>query len=182
MEEIWKPIVGYEDLYEISSFGNVRSLDKYVNCKNNSKRLIKGKVISQFINHGYKIVDLTKNGQRKHCRVHRLVAQAFIPNYDNKEDVNHIDGNKTNNRIENLEWCTRQENIIHALENGLNSSTNYQYAIKVTNKKIYCYETNEIYNSMSEASSILNVPRSYVWRKCHNKTKDYKGYTFKIIE
>ncbi len=126
MQEEWRPIVGYEDLYEISSLGRVRSLDRYTYGKNGSKRLHKGRYLKPFTTHGYKVIDLYKDKKRKHCKVHRLVAEAFILNDDpeNKTDVNHIDGDKSNNAINNLEWCTRRENIMHAFEKGLNTPIN----------------------------------------------------------
>ena len=98
MEEIWKDIKGYEGLYKISNFGNVKSL----NIKRNRKLSI--------TRHGYLYVDLSKNDVRKHFYVHRLVAAAFIDNPDNLPQVNHIDEDKTNNCVSNLEWCDRKYN------------------------------------------------------------------------
>ena len=107
-EEIWRPIVGYEGLYEVSSYGRVRSLDRYVN--NNSFR--KGKVLSPGKDTiGYLFVVLSCNGKCKTIRVHRLVAQAFIPNPDNLPEINHINEDKTDNRVDNLEFCNRKYNI-----------------------------------------------------------------------
>lgn len=104
-EEIWRPIEGYEGLYEVSSYGRVRSLDMYVRCK--SYRLHKGKVLSPIINtNGYLFVGL----QGKRFSVHRLVAQAFIPNPQGLPQVNHIDENKSNNNVDNLEWCDAKYN------------------------------------------------------------------------
>lgn len=93
MREIWKPINGYEGLYEISNTGRVNSL-------------ISGRILKTYPNNkGYLYVRLTKDGQHKAFSVHRLVANAFIPNTERMEQVNHIDGNKQNNYSENLEWC-----------------------------------------------------------------------------
>lgn len=116
--EIWKPIEGYEGLYEVSNRGRVRSLDRYTT--GNRNRLLKGKVLKNRLNElSYCTVQLCLNGKPKSVRVHRLVAKAFIPNPDNKPFVNHIDGNPINNDVLNLEWCTQKENINHAYENGL---------------------------------------------------------------
>lgn len=116
--ETWKEIKGYEGIYEVSNQGRVRSLDRHTTGKRN--RIIKGKVLSQVENFfGYCIVYLCKDGKQKPTRVHRLVAEAFIPNPENKPVVNHKDGNPKNNIIQNLEWCTQAENIQHAHDTGL---------------------------------------------------------------
>lgn len=107
--EIWKDIEGFENRYEISSFGNVRN-------KKTSKVL---KHSNNY--HGYPFVLLRKKGDDKvkNLKIHRLVAEAFIPNPDNLPQVNHKDGNKLNNSVDNLEWCTCQYNIQHSFANGL---------------------------------------------------------------
>lgn len=112
MEEQWKPITGYEGLYEVSNLGNVRSLDRRTRAKNNSTMLRKGCILIPFYEEkkGYYQVTLNKDGKKKHHRVHRLVASAFLENPFNYTDVNHKDENKTNNHVDNLEWCTRKYN------------------------------------------------------------------------
>lgn len=120
MEE-WKDIEGYEGLYQVSDQGNVKSLARK---RNNSKGSYtqKERILKQSnTTTGYKKVELVKNGQKKSLRVHRLVAQAFIPNPENKPEVNHIDGNKTNNFVSNLEWVTSSENTTHAYTAKLSS-------------------------------------------------------------
>lgn len=117
--QLWADIPGYEGLYQINSIGEVRSLPKIRLIRNKqqfySMRLLKAAPT----NNGYLIVSLWKNGEIKRCHIHRLIAETFIPNPLNKEQVNHINGVKSDNRIENLEWATQSENTIHAFKNGL---------------------------------------------------------------
>lgn len=116
MEEIWKDIEGYEGLYQVSNLGKVKSLER----KDRYGRTFKEKIKQlQVDKDGYLRTSLwkEKNGSLK--QVHRLVAVAFIPNEENKPIVNHIDGNKQNNNVKNLEWCTNSENDLHAYRLGL---------------------------------------------------------------
>lgn len=121
MEEIWKVVKGYEGRYQVSNLGNVKSLSRMVNSGNG----VKSKLINEIILkpnitiHGYKIATLWIDGVSGHYSVHRLVATTFIPNPENKPMVNHINCIKTDNRVENLEWVTRQENVTHAVLNKL---------------------------------------------------------------
>lgn len=114
---MWKDIKGYEGLYQVSTDGEVRSLDRYEKSKGNSTRLRKGKIRTLSVDKdGYKKIGLWKDSKVKHFKVHRLVAETFIENPHNYPVVNHIDGNKENNSIENLEWCTVRDNNIHSIE------------------------------------------------------------------
>ena len=98
--EIWKPVVGYEELYEVSNLGRVRSLDRFVNRRNGSFGLKKGKTLKPHINRlGYKMIGLSMDRKYKHYMVHRLVAQAFIPNTENKPCIDHINTDKTDNTV-----------------------------------------------------------------------------------
>lgn len=117
-EEIWKPIEGYEGLYEVSSYGRVRSLDRYVKGRYGNYRLHKGKILSPAKDTtGYLKVVLSCNGKSKTIKVHRLIAQTFILNPDNLPEVNHKDEDKTNNRVENLEFCNRKYNCNYGSRN-----------------------------------------------------------------
>jgi len=115
--EIWKEIIGYEN-YIVSNLGNVLSLPKKVKNKN-GYRETKTRLLVLNNNNGYKYVCFVKDGQKKNYLVHRLVALAFLENTNNYQEVNHKDGNRGNNNVENLEWCTRQQNIDHSWEKGL---------------------------------------------------------------
>lgn len=115
MEEIWKAIPEYEGIYEVSNYGQVRSLDRV----DNKGRKQKGQLLKAcYCDTGYARVNLSKNGKFACYLVHRLVAQAFLMVCNGKTEVNHIDGNKHNNRSDNLEWCSRSENCKHSYSSG----------------------------------------------------------------
>lgn len=120
-EEIWKPVAGFESSHLVSNTGEVKTLDRAVLYRDGGVRKYKGGLLKQCIlkNAGYKYVDLRFEGRRVKSTVHRLVAQAFIPNPENKRTVNHKDGNKLNNHVDNLEWNTYKENIHHAISISL---------------------------------------------------------------
>ncbi|UGO50839.1 HNH endonuclease [Bacillus phage vB_BanS_Sophrita] len=117
--ETWKTVIGYENIYEVSDLGRVRSVDRVVDS-GGRKFLRKGKILGLYKRQEkYLTVSLSKEGKSKTFTVHRLVALHFLDNQDDKLDVNHIDGNKENNHASNLEWVTRSENVIHAHKSGL---------------------------------------------------------------
>lgn len=117
-EEIWKDIHGYEGLYQISNLGRVKSLSRQV--RGTIKRITSDRImVANMGSTGYREVSLSRNGKRAVKKIHRLFAIAFIANPENKPCINHKDGNKLNNDIENLEWCTYSENVRHALKTGL---------------------------------------------------------------
>lgn len=126
MTEIWKDVDGYDGLYQVSNFGRVKSF------KHKTPRILKAKAHTG----GYLRVELYGNGQADGRFIHRLVAQTFIPNPENKPTVNHIDGDKTNNRIENLEWATQHENNQHAVKCGLIKTGGDDYRANATNELV----------------------------------------------
>jgi hypothetical protein len=109
--EIWKDVVGYEGLYQVSNLGRVKSLDRVIIRKDGRKDRIKGRMLKFYNNKGYLYVDICKNGACKKCKVHRLVLQSFSSNPNNLPFVNHKDENKLNNRLCNLEWCDAKYNV-----------------------------------------------------------------------
>ena len=122
-QEYWVPIPGYENYYEISNLANIRSINRSILTKSGYLKPEKERTLTQRIsNKGYLTVTLSKNGQSNTKAVHRLLAQAFIPNPDNKPIINHRNGNKLDNAIDNLEWVTYSENAFHAYRTGLYKS------------------------------------------------------------
>lgn len=115
--EIWKDIKGYEGYYQISNYGDVKSVERNIIGRNRKEIILKGGFDGKYF-----FVILQKNCIKKHFKIHRLVALNFIDNPLNKPEVNHIDGNKLNNHVNNLEWNTMSENQKHAFKIGLNST------------------------------------------------------------
>ena len=135
--ETWRDITGYEGLYKVSNYGNVLSI------KNN-------KILKPVDNHSYKYVHLCDIKHiRRNKSIHRLVAEAFIPTKDKSLQINHKDGNKANNFVDNLEWCTPAENSYHRAK-----------VLKRNTRKVYCIETQQTFDSIQEASEYYHKPQS----------------------
>ena len=176
--EIWKDIEGYEGYYQVSNMGSVQSLNRTCTNKNNKIMTFKGKILKpQNDRCGYLCVLLSLNGIKRNFKIHRLVAQAFIDNSNNKPCVNHKDGNKTNNMVYNLEWCTQQENIAHAIQNTLmNNYGEYSRNATVNNNTVLQI-INDLQNTQQTQNEIA---------KTHNTTIDVifsinKGNTWRHI-
>ena len=174
MEEIWKPVTVdgeiYEN-YEVSNMGRVRSL----NYRHTDKVQVLKPCVST---RGYLLVCLSKNGKRKMCLVHRLVAFAFIEieiendDTENKTEVNHIDENKTNNRVENLEWCNREQNNNHGTRT------------ERTSKKVRCVETGEVFESIHEVERKLGLSKGNICECCNGKgnRKTCGGFHWEYVD
>lgn len=172
--EIWKDIPNYENLYQVSNQGNVKSV-----C---SSKMLK----SSPNNCGYYKVELYKNKKSKVFYVHRLVAISFIPNPENKKQVNHIDGNKANNNVSNLEWCTASENQIHAINHNLRERSpmiGRKGYMHPTSKKILQYDKSgnfiREWDCVSDAAKSLNIRSGCISNNLCQRTKSSKGYIWK---
>lgn len=169
--EIWKDINGYEGKYQVSNKGQVKSIAK-------NKELILKQSFKNKRGCSYPKVNLyDKYGKGKSYRVHRLVAETFIPNPYNLPCVNHIDGDKTNNNVSNLEWCSYSENTKHAYDTNL-ILPHMQKAIEKQKRKILCHQNNKVYNSITEAGKELNLNISKISLVCKGARTHTGGYTF----
>lgn len=194
-EEIWRPIKGYETYYEVSNFGNVRSLDRVNINSDGVKRLLKGKIRRPAKDKdGYLICDLHKNLKGKTFKVHRLVAQAFLPNPDNLPQVNHKDEYKTNNFIflkkdgsvdldkSNLEWCDGKYNANYGTRNeriGEKQLNSTKRSKPVLQLDINTGRVISEYPSVMEAARKLNINQGGISNCCNGKCKTYKGFKWK---
>ena len=169
--EIWKPIPNYETQYEVSSYGNVRSLCRTVYDERGYYKNLKGKPLKLSVNGKkglsvyYRVTLKRKNGEVSHREyIHRLVATLFINNPDNKPEVNHKDGNKFNNKVDNLEWITGLENKRHAINIGLMNKK----------KPVINIKTGKVYPSCAEAANKIGCCYQHLSRMmrglCDNKT------------
>ena len=167
MTEIWKDIPGYEGLYQVSNLGRVKSLSRIVNY-GGRKRKTTEKILKQNISRRYNSVQFQKCG--KTITVHRLVANAFISNPENKPQINHINGIRADNRAENLEWCTQSENQKHAYKIGLQkgfSCNHFTRKISVFRDEVLIKK----YDSITECSVDMGLRYNSILRVLYGKRK-----------
>ena len=170
-EEIWCPIKGFEGLYEVSNYGRVRSI-----------KFGKEKILKTSRNtNGYLFVSIRKNGHRKNCRVHRLVAETFIPNPSNLSEINHLDEDKDNNLVQNLEWCDRKSNCNFGTRNKRISQ-------KLTNgklsKSVIQYSKNgefiKEWQSLHDIERNLNYSKGNISSCCTGRRKNAYNFIWKF--
>lgn len=186
--EIWKDIKNYEGIYQISNLNKVKSLSRILLDITGRKQAIKERIMVQSINNsGYKYVPLSKNNSVINHHIHRLMAETFIANTENKPQINHIDSNKLNNNLTNLEWCTQSENIIHAFNNGkiipwLKGKKGKEVPFS---KPLVQLDLNDNliceYDSIASANRITNIDKGDISKVCNNKRKLAGGYKWKFI-
>jgi hypothetical protein len=153
--EIWKDVVDFEGFYQVSNLGRVQSCDRIVVRNGQGDMNMKGKMMAKYQStFGYCPISLYKDGKCKKTMVHIVVAHAFIGERPLKNDINHIDGDKSNNSVSNLEYCTRSENMIHAFQSGLCKNTNKKQKTGFNAVKwmVMNEETGIFYESIAEAA------------------------------
>lgn len=172
IKEIWRPVIEFEGLYEISNFGRVKSIEKSVN-NNGGLQYRKEKILKPHRNiHGYLQVDLSKNKTFTKT-IHRMVALAFIPNPMNKAQVNHKDGNKINNFVDNLEWATPSENTLHSVR-VLGKRPIGKPVLQIKNNKVVAE-----FNSTRDAQRFTGITSGNISNVCLGKTKTAGGYIWR---
>lgn len=165
-QEIWKDIPGYDGMYQVSNLGRVKS---YMNQYGHGIRFMNGELTKT----GYIQVSLTKRGKQQRFKIHRLVAMAFIPNPDSLPQINHKNETKTDNRVENLEWCTAKYNV------------NYGSCIQrrsITNgKSVRCTDTGNIFYSCGDAARKMGLDFSHIAKCCRSELSAHKGFHFEFV-
>ena len=168
MTEEWKDIIGYEGLYQVSNLGRVKSMNRVIYYSDGRKFNYYSQILKVNINkrnYNNNIVHLYKNGIRKAIPVHRLVATSFIVNNDNLPEVNHIDGNRNNNKVENLEWSSRKDNMKHAFDNGLINNIGINHG-----------------NNIYAESQIIEVKKLLLLKLPHKQIEEITGVKKGTIE
>lgn len=189
MEEIWKDIPGYEGLYQVSNIGRVLKPQHGAMFGKHLRKFPQKFLKPKDNGHGYLLVSITLNKKSKNKYIHRLVAEAFIVKPKGKTQINHIDGVKANNRVENLEWCTGSENNIHAYKTGLRRATGACAFGRIDPKRkrvqklsIDCLSVLAEYESISHAAKDNDTSQSRITRSCQSfPNKRVKNFRYKFI-
>lgn len=185
-KEIWRPVVDYEGFYEVSSIGRVKSLSRLVTQKSGQKYMIGERILHPGIqNKGYEFVCLCRNGITKLKLVHQLVGVAFIPNPNNKPFIDHINGNRRDNRVENLRWCTAKENSNFELarKHASDAILGKTGILCPNSKSVSQYTIDGKYirtfGSGCEAEREIGIAHGRISLVCRGKRKTTGGYIWK---
>lgn len=166
--EVWKDIPNYEGIYQASNLGRIKSINP---CNRGKDIIMSDKPVSP---NDYKKVCFKRGGKQKTFLVHRLIAITFIPNPNSYPVVNHKNENKSDNRVENLEWCDYSYNASYG-------SKKHNQTVKL-GKKVLCVELNLQFLSFGEASRYLNIPYQNISKCCHGKVKTAGGYHWELLD
>lgn len=185
--EEWRDIDGYEGLYQVSKLGRVKSLERRV-WNGNSYYIKPEKILkNNLMKNGYCRVTLTKDGKQEQYYIHRLVATAFLPNDDGLPEVDHIDANPRNNRIDNLRWVTHLTNMHHCVEMGRNYdgtanllSRNARIKTSLKLRKPVLRSDGRVFNSVKEAAAYMGLSANYI-SKVIRKEKECRGFRFTFL-
>lgn len=188
--EIWAKIKGYEGVYSVSSLGRVRREHGFRDGGCCGIANVKERILKPTCQRGYLYVGLSLCGKLKRKQIHRLVAEAFIPNPDNLPQVNHKDENKQNNAVENLEWCTEKYNVNYGCHNEKISKSRQseickkqlREAMEKTKKKVMCVDTGKVFESTTEAERYTGAKHSNISYACLGKIKRAGGYKWTYIK
>ncbi len=182
-KEIWKSVVGYEGLYEISNYGRCRRISYPIDTAAKVAQFgLPHYLKPSYSEDGYVRYALSVNGKTKLIPAHRLVLLSFgVPNPENKPMVNHIDNNPSNNYIDNLEWCTHTENMAHMIKQG--RKVTYRGKDHIESKEVHQFDKEmnliAIYGSSGEASRKTGFLSGHIREACRGKLKTYKGFIWK---
>jgi hypothetical protein len=187
--EQWRDIVGYEKLYQVSSEGNVRGLNRMVSNKDNTNKNIKGiDIKGAYTPSGYKMVSLSKNGEIRSYTIAQLVAQAFIPNPENKPEVDHINGDRTDNRVENLRWCTHKENMNNpiTIERLKEARKEFTGKFNPRSKQVLQFTSEgdfvQLWDNAVEVQRKLKIWASMICNCCNGKRQTAGGYKWMYFD
>lgn len=176
MAEQWRDIPDYEGRYQVSDRGRVRSLPRLVERENWTPMQLSGRVLRPRLSHkGYLLVGLTKGSKTKNFSVHRLVASVFIENHGNKPEINHINGDKTDNRVANLDWVTSKENTRHSIQVLGNRRDLPKYAVR-------CLDTGRVYPSVRKAAEETGCRRSGISAVCRGEKNKHHGLHWAYVK
>jgi len=184
ISEVWNDIKGYEGLYQVSDMGRVKSLERTITKKNGRNQSIQERILKPSTEHGgyLSVILYDTSGKRKTFKVHRLVCEAFHENPEDKPCVNHIDENKTNNAVSNLEWCTYKENNNH----GTHNARMARGVAKALSRPVGQYTLDDqlvkVWQSTNEVERQLGFAHSLISKVARGKRKTAYGYVWKYIE